>query len=68
MLTDTLPGRLPGSELGAVSYTIADRDILAGKISFYSQCQSIKPKQPYVQQKTLGPGLRRDDDIKAASS
>ena len=54
--------------VGAVSCTIADGDILAGKISFYSQCQSVKPKRPDIHQKTLGPGLRRDDDIKAASS
>jgi hypothetical protein len=32
------------------------------------QCQSVKPEGPCIQQKTLGPGLRRDDDIKAASS
>jgi hypothetical protein len=59
-------GQIQGG--GAVSCTIADGDILAGKISFYSQCQSVKPKRPDIHQKTLGPGLRRDDDIKAASS
>jgi hypothetical protein len=31
------------------------------------QCQSVKPKRLYMQQKTLGPGLRRDDDMKTGS-
>ena len=33
-----------------------------------AQCESVKPKRLYTQQKTLGPGLRWDDDMKAVSS
>ncbi len=30
-------------------------------------CQSVKPERVHTQQKTLGPGLRWDDDMKTGS-